>query len=53
MEELYREYGKLIIQAKIIQQRINEYEKQIVTAMNIKDLKSTKPENVKSKDSKV
>ena len=34
MDKLYEEYGKLLIQAEILQGRINEVKRQIAEAMN-------------------
>ena len=34
MDELYKEYGQLLIQAEILQGRINEVKKQIADKLN-------------------
>jgi hypothetical protein len=40
MDELYKEYGKLIVQAKVLQGKINDIEKRIAEGLN-----KSKPED--------
>jgi hypothetical protein len=43
MEDIYREYGFLMIQMEIIQNRINELKKQISEELNKKAQEQQKP----------
>lgn len=40
MDELYKEYGKLCIEAEIIQAKINQVKQQIAEALNKGDSKN-------------